>query len=141
MRYERTLQESELITEKAKARFDLTAEELERVLVQKEGESVRETAMQAQNRAGGGGAGGKRVIGKVAQKGGLLLKGKNPISVSPSYRLQFLPLTRSMHAHRCNGRRKMFDRECPPRQTFTERPCSKLKPCDRNTSISSYRVS
>jgi len=81
MRYERTLQESEIITEKAKNRFDLTAEELERVLVQKEGESVKETAVQGQNRAGGPGAGGKRVIGKAVHKGGLLLKGKNPISM------------------------------------------------------------
>lgn len=69
-----------MVTEKAKGRFDMTAEELERLIVQKEGENVRETAMQGQNRAGG--VNGKRALGKAVQKGGLLLKGKNPNSVS-----------------------------------------------------------
>lgn len=63
--------------EKSKARFDLTAEELERVLVAKEGESMKETAM----RSPGSGGGGKRALGKAVQKGGLLLKGKNPQNV------------------------------------------------------------
>ena len=40
-RYERTLQESEVAMEKSKAKFDMTAEELERLLVQKEGESMK----------------------------------------------------------------------------------------------------
>lgn len=74
------MQESELITERAKGRFDITAEELERVLVQKEGESMRETAVQGVNRTPGAG-GGKRALGKVVQKGGLLMKGKNPNNV------------------------------------------------------------
>ncbi|PPQ79686.1 hypothetical protein CVT25_003260 [Psilocybe cyanescens] len=73
-RYERALQESEGITEKCKNRLDFTSEELERVLLQKEGESIKDTGMQ--NRTGG--AGGKRAIGKAVAKGGLLLKGKNP---------------------------------------------------------------
>ncbi|KDR67998.1 hypothetical protein GALMADRAFT_257554 [Galerina marginata CBS 339.88] len=73
-RYERALQESEGVTEKCKNRLDFTSEELERVLLQKEGESVKDTGMQ--NRTGG--AGGKRAIGKAVAKGGLLLKGKNP---------------------------------------------------------------
>lgn len=78
-RYERSLQESESVMEKAKARFDMTAEELERVLVQKEGESYKETGVQAKSP---GGVGGKRALGKAVAKGGLLLKGKNPVSVS-----------------------------------------------------------
>ena len=65
--------------EKSKAKFDMTAEELERLLVQKEGESMKETAMQARSPGGGG---GKRALGKAVQKGGLLLKGKNPQNVS-----------------------------------------------------------
>ncbi|GBE88171.1 hypothetical protein SCP_1204010 [Sparassis crispa] len=73
-RYERTLQDSEIATEKIKNKFDVTAEELERLLLQKEGESDRE-AVQGRSR---GGAGGKRAIGKAVAKGGLLLKGRNP---------------------------------------------------------------
>ncbi|KAJ8487154.1 hypothetical protein ONZ51_g4392 [Trametes cubensis] len=75
-RYERTLQESENITEKAKTRFDVTAEELERLLLQKEGESLKDNAMQSRSPVNG-----KRVIGKAVAKGGLLLKGKNPQNI------------------------------------------------------------
>ncbi|TCD69443.1 hypothetical protein EIP91_007569 [Steccherinum ochraceum] len=74
-RYERALSESETSTEKCKNRFDLTAQELERLLLQREGESVRDTAVQARSP---GGVGGKRAIGKAVAKGGMLLKGKNP---------------------------------------------------------------
>ncbi|THH27126.1 hypothetical protein EUX98_g7071 [Antrodiella citrinella] len=74
-RYERALSESETSTEKCKNRFDLTAQELERTLLQREGENVRDTAVQARSP---GGVGGKRVIGKAVAKGGMLLKGKNP---------------------------------------------------------------
>jgi hypothetical protein len=73
-RYERSLQESEAATEKCKNRLDFTSEELERLLLQKEGESFKDTAVKSQ-------AGGKRVIGKAVAKGGLLLKGKNPGNV------------------------------------------------------------
>ncbi|KAL0955139.1 hypothetical protein HGRIS_004053 [Hohenbuehelia grisea] len=73
-RYERALQESELATEKSKTRLDVTSEELERVLLQKEGESFKDNTVQART----GGASGKRAIGKAVAKGGLLLKGKNP---------------------------------------------------------------
>jgi hypothetical protein len=47
------------------------------VLLQKEGESLKDTAVQSRS-----GASGKRVIGKAVAKGGLLLKGKNPGNVS-----------------------------------------------------------
>ena len=73
--------------EKSKTRFDLTAEELERVLVAKEGESMKDTAMRSP-----GTGGGKRALGKAVQKGGLLLKGKNPQNVCPL----FCPI---MYAH------------------------------------------
>ncbi|KAH7922595.1 RhoGAP-domain-containing protein [Leucogyrophana mollusca] len=74
-RYERALQESEMMMEKSKARLDATSEELERVLLQKEGESFKESGLQAKSP---GGVGGKRALGKAVAKGGLLLKGKNP---------------------------------------------------------------
>jgi Rho GTPase-activating protein RGD1 len=80
-RYERALQESEGLTEKSKNRLDVTSEELERVLLQKEGESVKETGVKVQQ----GGVGGKRAIGKAVAKGGLLLKGKNPGNVGWRY--------------------------------------------------------
>ncbi|KAG6898315.1 hypothetical protein C0992_011906 [Termitomyces sp. T32_za158] len=73
-RYERALQESEATTEKSKNRLDITSEELERVLLQKEGESFKDNVVQSRV----GNTGGKRVIGKAVAKGGLLLKGKNP---------------------------------------------------------------
>ncbi|EEB90971.1 hypothetical protein MPER_10749, partial [Moniliophthora perniciosa FA553] len=73
-RYERALQEAEGVTEKSRNRLDTTSEELERVLLQKEGESLKDNSVQARS----GGAGGKRAIGKAVAKGGLLLKGKNP---------------------------------------------------------------
>ena len=55
----------------------MSAEELERLLLQKEGEASG-TGMQGKSP---GGAGGKRVLGKAVTKGGLLLKGKNPGNV------------------------------------------------------------
>jgi Rho GTPase-activating protein RGD1 len=58
--------------------LDLTSEELERVLLQKEGESLKDNVVH-QSRSGG--AGSKRVIGKAVAKGNLLLKGKNPGNV------------------------------------------------------------
>src|SRR5882762_82700 len=75
-RYERALQESELITEKNKNRLDITSEELERVLLQKEGESFKDSAVQGRSQGGN-----KRALGKAVAKGGLLLKGKNPGNV------------------------------------------------------------
>jgi Rho GTPase-activating protein RGD1 len=65
--------------EKSKNRVEITAEELERVLIQKEGESLRDTGMQGRSPGGGHRT---RVIGKAVAKGGLLLKGKNPGNVS-----------------------------------------------------------
>ena len=63
--------------DKSKNKIDATAEELERLLVAKEGESIRETGVQGRSP----GVGGKRAIGKAVAKGGLLLKGRNPGNV------------------------------------------------------------
>ncbi|KAJ3789826.1 Rho GTPase activation protein [Lentinula aff. detonsa] len=78
-RYERALSESESFTEKCKNRLEVTTEELERLLLQKEGESFKDNTVQTR----AGTTGGKRVIGKAVAKGGLLLKGKNPGNASP----------------------------------------------------------
>ncbi|KAK8844139.1 hypothetical protein IAR55_006933 [Kwoniella newhampshirensis] len=89
-RYQGILQESEMVMDKAKSRFDATAEELERLLVAKEGESFKDAGMRssastssANTSAGGssgpggpGSGGGKRALGKAMTKGGLLFKGK-----------------------------------------------------------------
>ena len=55
------MQESESITEKSKNRLDSTSEELERLLLQKEGESFRDNPVQARS----ANTGGERVIGKA----------------------------------------------------------------------------
>jgi len=77
-RYERTLQESEQALEKAKNRHDTTADELQRFLITKEGESAKDAGMPTSNHT----RANKRVIGKAMTKGGMLLKGKNPANVS-----------------------------------------------------------
>ncbi|KAG8855526.1 hypothetical protein FRB96_007030 [Tulasnella sp. 330] len=77
-RYEKALQESEIALEKAKARFDATHEELERILIAKEGESQKDAGGHAKN----GTPAGKRALGKAVAKGGMLLKGKNPTSIA-----------------------------------------------------------
>lgn len=99
-RYQTALIESETATEKVspriarqgsdkqcKSRFDGTAEELERLLVSKEGESFKDAGMRSANQgisnnpsggisSGSGSGGGKRALGKAMTKGGLLFKGK-----------------------------------------------------------------
>jgi len=76
-RYERALQESEGNTEEIKNQLDFASEELERVLLQKEGDSTKDTGV----RSAAGGISGKRALGKAVVKGGLLLKGRNPENV------------------------------------------------------------
>ncbi|WVQ93029.1 hypothetical protein IAU59_000092 [Kwoniella sp. CBS 9459] len=89
-RYQGILQESEQVMDKAKARFDATAEELERLLVAKEGESFKDAGMRSSastsstTTAGGahaGAGGGKRALNKAINKGGLLFKGKGAGSI------------------------------------------------------------
>lgn len=77
-RYERGLQDSEQALEKAKHRHDATADELQRFLLSKEGESSKDAGMPTSSNA----RANKRVIGKAMTKGGMLLKGKNPANVS-----------------------------------------------------------
>jgi len=69
-----------MATEKAKARVDTSGEELQRLLVAKEGESMKEAGLQSNGKSSAPGAAGKRAIKSLA-KGGMLLKGKNPASV------------------------------------------------------------
>lgn len=91
-RYQGILQESEMVMDKAKSRFETTAEELERVLVAKEGESFKESGMRSSasnsstNTSGSSSGtpasgGGKRALGKAMTKGGLLFKGKGSVSI------------------------------------------------------------
>jgi len=56
----------------------MTAEELERVLLAKQGENMSDSAVQGPNRVQ---QGGKRALGSAVKKGGMLLKGKNPNNV------------------------------------------------------------
>ena len=77
------MQDTEGAREKAKTKFDQAMEELERLLLQKEGESVRDTGIQGRSP----GVGGKRALGKAVAKGGMLLKGKNPGNVCCSISL------------------------------------------------------
>ncbi len=62
----------------------MTAEELERLLLQKEGEPLKDNAMQGRSPVNG-----KRVIGKAVAKGGMLLKGRNPQNVCSHVRTHF----------------------------------------------------
>ncbi|QRW17295.1 Rho-GTPase-activating protein [Rhizoctonia solani] len=76
-RYERALQDAETAMEKAKARVSAVTEELERVLVAKEGETMRDAGLRgADGRVIGTGGAGKGALGKAVAKGGALLKGK-----------------------------------------------------------------
>ncbi|KAF8343505.1 Rho GTPase activation protein [Amanita rubescens] len=75
-RYERALQESEVLTEKSRGRLEITSEELERLLLQKEGESLKDNMAQPRST----GTGGKRVIGKAVARGAVLLR-RNPANI------------------------------------------------------------
>ncbi|PWN97700.1 GTPase activating protein [Tilletiopsis washingtonensis] len=75
LRLERNLQDAEAGVEKARLRFDATAEDLERLLLLKSGESAKGGELQAGT---GGSTSGKRTLGKAIGKSGLLFKNKNP---------------------------------------------------------------
>ncbi|KAJ9474960.1 RHO GTPase-activating protein RGD1 [Pseudozyma hubeiensis] len=75
MRLEKNLQDAEAGVEKARGRFDTAAEDLERLLLLKSGESTKSGDFQS---SGGGVSSGKRTLGKAIGKGGLLFKNKNP---------------------------------------------------------------
>ena len=132
-RYERSLQESESQTEKTKARFDMTAEELERLLLQKEGEPLKDNAMQSRSPVNG-----KRVIGKAVAKGGMLLKGRNPQNVR-------LRIARAFQCQltqcRSNDKRTTSECACRARRTHIGRPSLKHRLFDKSTSTFSSRGS
>ena len=115
--------------EKCKNRMDLLADELERVIVAKEGESFKDTGVQhAKNPAG------RRALGKAVVKGGLLLKGKNPVSVSTYLQL----LVVYSNGSRSSDKRTMYGTGCLLPRIPIERLFWKHRPCDRNISTSNY---
>ena len=115
----------------------MTAEELERVLLHKEGESTRDAALQARSPIGMGGS-GKRAIGKAVAKGGLLLKGKNPQNVCILFVATPLMLNCIVGSFRYSARKMTFDRGCLRHQMRIARTSLILKPFGKNTLISSY---
>lgn len=121
-RYERSLQESELLTEKSKARFDVSIEELERILLQKEGESPKDNIQ-------GRSPGGKRAIGKAAAKGALLLKGKNPGNVRIDHFIvgRDTDLIMCVMCHSCRDRRTSAGSACRRRRTFISARCRRRR--------------
>lgn len=76
IRLERNLTDAEQIVEKSRNRFDSAAEDLERLLLLKSGESTK--GGELQGTGGSVGPPGKRTLGKAIGKGGLLFKNKNP---------------------------------------------------------------
>ncbi|SPC63250.1 related to GTPase-activating protein beta-chimerin [Ustilago sp. UG-2017b] len=78
MRLEKNLQDAETGVDKARARFDTAAEDLERLLLLKSGESTKTGEIQSSGGGGGGVGSGKRTLGKAIGKSGLLFKNKNP---------------------------------------------------------------
>ncbi len=75
-RLEKNLQDAEAGVEKARGRFDTAAEDLERLLLLKSGESTKSGEIQSSGC--GGVSSGKRTLGKAIGKSGLLFKNKNP---------------------------------------------------------------
>lgn len=75
-RLERNLIDAELSVEKARNRFDAAAEDLERLLLVKSGESTKGGELQGSSSSTG--PPGKRTLGKAIGKSGLLFKNKNP---------------------------------------------------------------
>ena len=135
MRFERALQESEGVTDKYKNRLDLTSEELERVLLQKEGESLKDNVVH-QSRSGG--AGSKRVIGKAVAKGGLLLKGKNPGNVLVMCYFWIDPRCISLLPPRFNVRKMTYAHGYQLPRTSIERQSQKHRRHDRSTSTFNF---
>jgi hypothetical protein len=114
--------------------LDLTSEELERVLLQKEGESLKDNVVH-QSRSGG--AGSKRVIGKAVAKGGLLLKGKNPGNV-PFMLFLGLSVVYRAFSPRFSVKKMTYGRDYQQRPTSIEKQSPKHKLQDRSTSTSNF---
>ena len=113
----------------------MTSEELERVLLQKEGESLKDNVVH-QSRSGG--AGGKRAIGKAVAKGGLLLKGKNPGNVQIIQ--SFLGDPWLISSPRFNVKKMIYGHGYQPHQTYIGKQSLIRKPQDRSTSIFNFPV-
>ena len=99
----------------------MTGEELERLLLQKEGESLKDNAMQGRSPVGG-----KRVIGKAVAKGGMLLKGRNPQNVRLTLHYlscYYLGWTGRVErvCRRSNDKKTISGRACPAHPTRTAR--------------------
>lgn len=82
-RYEKQVLDAEQALEKAKYRFDTTAEELERILIAKEGENVKDAGSMIGHHHHAGApphssSKDRRGIGKAITKGGMLFKSKGP---------------------------------------------------------------
>ncbi|CED84616.1 Chimaerin and related Rho GTPase activating proteins [Phaffia rhodozyma] len=78
-RYERQLQDADLAMEKAKTRFDVNVEELERILILKEGGTMKDAGMHNASNSNGHSSEGRKKLGKaMIGKGAGLFKGKNP---------------------------------------------------------------
>lgn len=79
MRLEKNLTDAELSVEKSRSRFDAAAEDLERLLLLKSGESARGGELHGLSQSNG--PPGKRTLGKAIGKSSLLFKNKNPQQV------------------------------------------------------------
>lgn len=80
VRLERGLLDAETSVEKARQRFDSAAEELERIVLLKSGESGKSGELAASHATStiGQAANKSRSLGKAMTKGGMLFKAKNP---------------------------------------------------------------
>ncbi|CAG7851569.1 SubName: Full=Uncharacterized protein {ECO:0000313/EMBL:KIM22841.1} [Serendipita indica DSM 11827] len=79
--YERTLLESEATTDKYRLRFEAAQDELERFLVAKEGENIKDARMQSSPQSSSSKRGPMGLGKAVVKGGGMLLKGKNPVAL------------------------------------------------------------
>jgi hypothetical protein len=118
-------------TEKSKNRLEVTSEELERVLLQKEGESLKDGGIQGRTPTG------KRAIGKAVAKGGLLLKGKNPGNVRPFFQATIFSIN-LMDFPRFSDKNTMSEPECRRLRMRIVKLCLIHRQFDKNISISSY---
>ena len=114
--------------------MDVTAEELERLLLQKEGESMKDSQLQSRTP---GGASGKRAIGKAVAKGGMLLKGRNPGNVCMLVAGRYMVLTRHFSS---KGKKRTFVPACQESPMPTGKRSQRHRRSDKSTSISNIRV-
>lgn len=133
----------------AKSRFDTTVEELERILILKEGGSLKDATMQ-NGAPGSNGAESKKKFGKLGKGAGGLFKNKNPVQVRPCrlaggpYEIETDPACSPrpcLPTRRCSARRTRRVCACRRRRTRSARPCSRRRASARSTSTRSCRRS